>query len=131
MTTSPPTVHVTVLHNTTRDDLFRAYRPLTSVMEPVFELDVPLDQWGPDIERIARMVFTLGNVDPEMVADAPGSDALLDAIAAYRARRVRSISVGDVIVIGEVVLAVDRIGFTVQTAPVKLLGSEPGPNYNR
>lgn len=56
-------------------------------------------------EQIAEDAFAAFNADPEMLCGDQ-----LDLAARYRSRRLRSVSCGDVVVVGEAALAVGRPG---------------------
>lgn len=77
-------------------------------MSRVLEAEVPD---GLDPRETAQLLYDAGNLDAGELAEKNGID--LPAVArAYAERELRALSVGDVIVIGEVPLAVAGMGFT-------------------
>ena len=123
-----------MFHNVARDSgghpaNYRGYQPGHPLVR-VFEADVdpaevavkpmrsaPCDPSAPrrpiTPEQIAAGLFDAFNDDAENLPPA-----LAALAAAYRARRLRSLSVGDVVVIGEVPLLVAPRGFAIVTGQV-------------
>jgi len=105
---------VLVLHNVSPDMFFR-YDPETSRLFHAQEFQVVAD----NIEKAADLVWTLTNVDNADHLRSMRSDLSLYAaqVDEYRARRNRSLSVGDVMVFTELpsraagALWVDNVGF--------------------
>jgi hypothetical protein len=104
-------MRVTVYHNVARDEAgrhlhFDGYQPGHPLV-PVFTYDALLLDGGlPELLRIAEAAFEAFNADPEMLQ---GNQREL--AARYRDRRLRSMSVGDVLLLGGTVLACDPAGF--------------------
>jgi hypothetical protein len=118
---------VKVLHNVSRDAWFglnaRPDAPGATVGAPVYEprahelvavfetpLDAELLRKG-GLSAVAEWLFMALNVgdDPELCDPASGA---AEVARAYRARRLRSLSVGDVLLFGDgVALACERMGF--------------------
>ena len=98
---------VTIFHNVARDeaghpanfDGYTAGAPLVRV----FEYDHPRAE---PVEQIAEHAFYLFNVDPCHMQPDDYEIALR-----YRARQLRSLSAGDVILADDAALAIDPIGF--------------------
>jgi hypothetical protein len=101
------TIPVAVYHNTAQDPEGRSvgffgYQP-EHTLTHVADMEVPVA--GP--EQVAERVYHLLNVGDDPEFGTPDPQAV-----AYRARRNRSLSVGDVVVLaGDVALAVDSFGF--------------------
>jgi hypothetical protein len=104
-------VHVTVYHNVARgpDDRrinFDGYQPGQPLV-PVFAYDVELLDGGmPELLLIAERAFEAFNADPDLL---PARTR--DLATRYRARSLRSLSVGDVLRLGDTALACDPVGF--------------------
>jgi hypothetical protein len=100
--------HVTVDHNVAADDAgrhlgFDGYQEGQPVV-PVFAYDAHLHDDGmPELLRIAEAAFEAFNADLDMLAGIQRELA-----TRYRDRRLRSLSVGDIVCVGEVALAVGR-----------------------
>lgn len=111
-------MHVTVYHNVTRDETghhlgFDGYQPGQPLV-PVFAYDVELLDGGmPELLLVAEAAFEAFNADPDMLV---GSQR--DLATRYRDRRLRSLSVGDVLRLGDTALACDPVGF--RQAPAEL-----------
>jgi hypothetical protein len=115
---------VKVLHNLSRDAWFglngrpgrtagdTVYEPRTHELVAVFDAPLDLERFRKGgLLAVAEHLFMTFNVgdDPEF-CDAASPSAEL--ARAYRARRLRSLSVGDVLVFGDgVALACERMGF--------------------
>jgi hypothetical protein len=96
---------ITIFHKTDRDNIFDPYEPghaVEKVFEFEAELPTDLDPDGARVE-VAERAFAAfnGQPDPEW----------FEHTQAYYAQENRSLSVGDLVVVGDVVLAVDRFGF--------------------
>jgi hypothetical protein len=96
-----------IFHNVARDDEgrpvnFDGYRPGAPLVR-VFEYDHPHPGQP---ERIAEAAFFLFNVDPGFMQPAE-----YEIGQRYRARQLRSLSVGDIVMVGQVALAVEPVGF--------------------
>lgn len=104
-------MRVTVYHNIARDKAghhlgFDGYKPGQALV-PVFAYDTDLLDGGlTELLRIAEAAFEAFNADPEMLTGAQRE--LADR---YRCRRLRSLSVGDVLRAGDTALACDPVGF--------------------
>ncbi len=104
-------MRVTVYHNIARDDAghhrgFDGYQPGHRLVA-VFTCDAGLLDGGPpELLRIAEAAFCAFNADPEMLAGVQRELA-----TRYRRRALRSLSVGDVLRVGDTVLACDPVGF--------------------
>jgi hypothetical protein len=98
-------MRVRVYHNIDPDHFF-GYQPGHAVV-PVFTADIPTEEWNPD--RVLEQVFHLLNVgdDPEFGTPDPRA-------VAYRQRRNRSLSVGDVVWLDDIITwrACARVGWT-------------------
>jgi hypothetical protein len=99
---------VSMLHNTTEDSMGRktgfsfGYRPGDTLREVFrFHVSESADDW----REVAELAFEVGNIDPGMAADP--------RVHEYREARVRSVSVGDVIQVGDTFVAVGRVGWSV------------------
>ena len=100
---------VTIFHNVQPEHRFQGYQAGDAIVR-VFEAEVPD---GQDPHAVAEQMFEMGNA-PE---DYLSGDAL-DLAITYRGRRLRSLSVGDVVAVGETPLAVARCGYTLVSGPV-------------
>lgn len=104
-------MQVTVYHNVARgsDDRhinFDGYQPGQPLV-PVFAYDVELLDGGmEELLLIAEMAFEAFNADPDLLPDRTR-----DLATRYRARSLRSLSVGDVLRLGDTALACDPVGF--------------------
>jgi hypothetical protein len=106
---------VSLLHNVARDEHDRRINyfgyedghPLVVV----FEADIGLGD-GISASVLAEEIFAACNLDPDMLT---GPMAVL--ARAYRDRRLRSLSVGDLVVIGDrddrIAMRVDDVGFSL------------------
>lgn len=93
-------VQITVLHNV-GDDHFFGYAD-GSPLVPVFKGTHRTAQADP--QAIAEELFAAFN-------DGGHLPCAEELAAAYYARRLRSLSVGDVVLVGEAAMAADRFGF--------------------
>jgi hypothetical protein len=104
---------VSIWHNVTRAAARRptgydGYRAGDEMVR-VFACDIPAD--GRDLARTAEDAYAIGNA-------APGLTGPAAALAArYAQRRLRSVSVGDVVVIGDAALTVARAGWLPLPGP--------------
>jgi hypothetical protein len=104
-------MHVTVYHNIARgpDERhinFDGYQPGQPLV-PVFAYDVELLDGGiPELLLIAETAFEAFNADPGLLPTRTR-----DLATRYRARSLRSLSVGDVLRLGDTALACDPVGF--------------------
>ncbi len=101
------TVTVSVWHNVTRDSAghptgYFGFTP-GDLMVKVFTYDTRIR--GRHLEGIAEDAFAALNDFPR---DSEGQNRARQ----YRARRLRSVSRGDVITVGEAALIVERVGFS-------------------
>jgi hypothetical protein len=102
---------VTIFHNTARDEHghaigFDGYQPGQPLV-PVFAYDVEfLDGGVPELLLIAEQAFEMFNVDLDMLTGRKRELA-----TQYRHKMLRSLSVGDVLMIGNTALACDAVGF--------------------
>ena len=106
--TADATVTVSVWHNVTRDSAGRptGYFGFTAGDQMVKVFTYYTQARGRHPEDIAEDAFAAFNDHP---ADAEGQ-----ALACqYRARRLRSVSRGDMITVGEAALIVERAGFSL------------------
>jgi hypothetical protein len=124
-------MRVTVYHNVARDsggrrvnfDGYQQGHPLV----PVFTYDIDLLGGGlAERRRIAEAAFEAFNADPEMLQGKQRQLA-----ASYRERRLRSLSVGDVVRVGGIALACAPVGFReiggdLNEARVSEPGTHPG-----
>jgi hypothetical protein len=106
---------------------FLGYQPGHALV-PVFQTEVPD---GRDAEGVAQRMYDAFNADPEFLG--PEDRALA---ADYRARRLRSLSVGDVVDIGGALLAVASCGFLpvageIRRAWLSCHGTVPLPHCSR
>jgi hypothetical protein len=102
-------------------DGYQPGQPLVRVYRTTYAPDVGMD---PDLRQdpavFASAMFTACNVGPGMVTGE------LERIRGeYRARRLRSVSVGDVIAIGETPLACASVGWQAITGAVNILAEWP------
>jgi hypothetical protein len=104
-------VQVIVYHNVARDqndrhinfDGYQHGQPLV----PVFTYDVALLDGGlPELRLVAEKAFEAFNLPPELLGGRQRELA-----TGYRARSLRSMSVGDVLRLGGTALACDPAGF--------------------
>lgn len=129
-------MRVCVCHKIARDDLDRrinwfGYEPGHPLVR-VFEADIGFGD-DLDVEEVAEEIWIIGNAEPETLTDARAALA-----RAYRARRLRSLSVGDVVVIGDGVdrtaLRMEQSGFSrVEVDALTIVttrdhGTEPWPD---
>ncbi|WP_329242855.1 hypothetical protein OG417_44865 [Actinoallomurus sp. NBC_01490] len=130
-------MRVSVYHNIARDEQGRMIswfgyqpgHPLVHVID--FEVGVvPTD--GPGIGTLTEEVWIIGNANPQTLTGAHATLA-----RAYRARRLRSLLVGDVVVIGDgddrVALSLDKAGLSrvdhqaLRIVTTRQHGTEPWP----
>jgi hypothetical protein len=110
----PTQITVTIWHNVAFDGqglhtaMLDGYQP-GDPMVRVFAYQA--DPAGRPPEEIADEAFDTFNDHPR---DAAGADLA----CAYYGRRLRSLSVGDIVAVGEVNLAVERAGWTPVTGPL-------------
>jgi hypothetical protein len=104
-------VHVIVYHNVARGPdsrriNFDGYKPGQPLV-PVFRYDAdPADSGLPGLQVIAEQAFEAFNLPAELLNPRQGELA-----ARYRGRSLRSLSVGDVLRLGDTALACDPAGF--------------------
>jgi hypothetical protein len=115
-------VKVTVWHKTDEQTWFRPYEPGHPI-EPVFEFELRLDELERD-ERLeahptapAEMPLLVIAEDAFAAFNGHPPDGWEDRSKDYYAQRLRSLSVGDLVVFGEVALAVERFGFRAVPVP--------------
>ncbi len=120
-------MRVIVYHNVARDDAghhagFDGYQPGHPLV-PVFTYDTELLDGGlPELLRVAEAAFEAFNADPEMLAGRQRELA-----ASYRDRRLRSLSIGDIVQTGATALACDPVGFREVEGDLNVVRSdEPG-----
>jgi len=106
------TITVSIWHNVTRDSEGRptgyfGFNPGDSMVR-VFTYQAPAD--GRPAEAVAEEAFEAFNADPELLTGRQ-----LELAIRYRNRALRSLSRGDLVVVGEVALACERAGW----APVR------------
>jgi hypothetical protein len=116
-------ITVTIWHNVARDGSGRptgmldGYQPGDAVAR-VFTYQAEPD--GRDPEQIAEEAFAICN-------GHPSSPRGQDLSRRYYARELRSLSVGDVVAVGEAGLAAGRIGWTLIRGGLnEVRASEPG-----
>ena len=100
---------VSIFHNVDRDH-FSGYRPGHALVR-VFEAEVP-DGMAP--HQAAEKMFEIGNAPEEYL-----SGEALELAQDYRARELRSVSVGDVVAAGEVPLACASCGWEIVAGPIR------------
>lgn len=103
-------VSITVFHNVTEDSLGRASGFDGFEADQTFREVIQFDQpfVGRD-ETLEGVYFLCNHIPHEAFNEIePGSQQVIDA---YRSKQVRSLSVGDVIVMGESAYAVAKSGF--------------------
>ena len=104
-------MHVTVYHNVARDEAghhlgFDGYQPGQPLV-PVFTYNAELLDGGlPELMLVAEKAFEAFNLSPDLL-----SGRQRELAASYRARLLRSLSVGDVLRLGDMALACDPVGF--------------------
>jgi hypothetical protein len=104
-------VQVIVYHNVARGPdgrciNFDGYKPGQPLV-PVFSYDAdPAGSGLPGLQVIAEQAFEAFNLPAELLSPRQGELA-----ARYRARSLRSLSVGDVLRLGDTALACDPAGF--------------------
>jgi hypothetical protein len=106
-------MRVSVYHNVARDEQgrminFDGYEPGHPLVL-VFEAEIDLGTEDP-LSVLVGEVWTACNLDPDQLTGRMATLA-----HAYRARRLRSLSVGDVLMVGDddrTVMRVDPVGFT-------------------
>jgi hypothetical protein len=107
-------MRATIYHKTDRGNIFEPYE-VGDDIEQVFEFDLDdgeLDNLSPRgaIGKAAEACYAAFNGHPI-------NDRWAERADAYYAEQIRSLSVGDVVVIGEVAYAVERFGFAQVTIP--------------
>jgi hypothetical protein len=104
-------MHVTVYHNVARDEAghhlgFDGYQPGQPLV-PVFTYNAELlDGALPELRLVAEKAFEAFNLPPDLL-----NGRQRELAARYRARSLRSVSVGDVLRLGDMALACDPVGF--------------------
>lgn len=116
---SQPPTRIRVFHNTNRAAMLDGYGPDDRTVE-VFAYDEPAVTAGTTDEESAAGVYELTNVGDDPSFGTPDHRAL-----EYRARRNRSLSVGDVIAINGRFYACASSGWTPISRP--LLDTSPRP----
>lgn len=132
-------MRVSVYHNVARDEAgrminFGGYESGHPIVH-VFDADIDV---GDEVvaSALAEMVWTAGNLDPDQLTGRMATLA-----RAYRDRRLRSLSVGDVVALGEgddgenrMAMCVDAVGFSfVRTDRLNIVttcehGTQPWPS---
>ena len=104
----PTGITVTIWHNVASDDQGRHTPMLDGYQpgDPVVRVFAYQTDPGRPAEEIAEEAFAIFNDHP---ADAAGAELA----CAYYGRRLRSLSVGDLVAVGEAGLAVGRVGWTL------------------
>jgi hypothetical protein len=97
---------ITIWHNVARDVHGRhtGFAGFTPGDEMVKVFSYETESSGRTAEQIAEHAFTLTN-------DAPDGQEAIELARQYRARQLRSVSVGDLVVVGEIPLTVERAGW--------------------
>jgi hypothetical protein len=122
------TVKVSVFHNVETVMIggelhhvgFDGYQPGHALVR-VFEAEVPAGLAG-DPQRVADLMFEIGNAPLEYL-----SGRELEMAERYRFRGLRSLSVGDLVAVGEIAFACGRRGWDLVTGTVNVTGTgEPG-----
>jgi hypothetical protein len=118
-------MNVTVWHKTDETTMFQPYEAGHRV-GPVFAFELDRAEWlrltDPRVDHrqapfeFAENAFAAFNGEP--------SEGWEDRSEAYYAQRLRSLSVGDLVVFGEVALAVERFGFRAVSVP-----ADPSPEH--
>jgi hypothetical protein len=102
---------ISIWHNVARDAQGRHTGFLdgfTPGDEMVKVFTYEMESAGRSVEEIAEQAFAMFN-------DAPSGSEAAELARQYRARQLRSLSVGDIVTVGEAPLTVERFGF----APLK------------
>jgi len=109
------------LHTDAGDLFRRGYRPGERIKR-VYDYDVDAGEKGVSLDsvrEIAEQAFRIFN-------DAPASDWERDHARRYRAAGHRSLSVGDVVIVGEIALSCEPVGWVPVTVPsIDPTGEEP------
>jgi hypothetical protein len=111
-------MNVTVWHKTDETTMFQPYEPGHRV-EPVFTFELDRNEWLHLTSAQARNAAAALDLAENAFAAFNGepSEGWEDRSEAYYAQRFRSLSVGDLVVFGEVALAVERFGFRAVSVP--------------
>ncbi|MDQ2816514.1 MAG: hypothetical protein M3Z75_32935, partial [Actinomycetota bacterium] len=109
----PAGITVTVWHNVAFDDQGRHTAMLDGYQpgDPVVRVFAYQASPGRPAEEIAEEAFAIFN-------DHPGDAAGAELACAYYGRRLRSLSVGDLVGVGDIVLAVSPAGWDPVTGPL-------------
>lgn len=120
------TFSVLVLHNVGRDMFFR-FHPKTSTLHHAHEFQVRADS----PEAAANLIWTLANVGDaeELQMTAPYLSLYANQVTEYRARRNRSLSVSDVLIIKELGSGEPRLAKILVLAGVGHHMLEAVPDY--
>jgi len=124
------TTTVTIYHNISRDAFFglntvltddgKATQPGTHPLVKVYAYEI--DMWKAGGFEALWKALNVGD-DPEFNGDMPLADVLL--AQAYRERKLRSLSVGDVVRVGNRWFTVASAGWTeVKAAELQILDTE-------
>jgi hypothetical protein len=122
MNENATTIQVRVLHNTTRDGLGRlvgyvdGYQP-DHTLEEVYTYPAPVDSDPMKVAEVAFFLFNVGD-DPDFTNGEPHPTAI-----DYRTHQLRSVSVGDVIVVGTEALACGAYGWERIELPAEAVKS--------
>ena len=90
---------------------FRGYKPAHPLVR-VFEAEIP-DDYADDPKLFAEAMFEIGNAPLDYLTGWK-----LDLAAEYRCRQLRSVSVGDIVAVGETPLVCAGTGWELLTDPV-------------
>lgn len=103
------TMTVRVMHNI-HEDPTRSHIPTMDGYRTTDELTTVAVWHFPNADALGLLerVFTLGNMDPELITN---DERGRDLATAYRARRNRSLSVGDVVTVDGTPYACQRFGW--------------------
>jgi hypothetical protein len=104
------TVNVKVFHKTDRENIFQEYEPGHRLLH-VFEFGTPLLDTH-NVMRLLDEIFAATNDHPY-----PGWEHI--SVRYHQDCRLRSLSVGDVVVIGESAYCCDRIGWSSTVIPTQ------------
>jgi hypothetical protein len=111
-------MNVTVWHKTDQTTMFQPYEAGHRV-GPVFHFELDQDEWLHLTGAQARNAAAALDLAEDAFAAFNGepSEGWEDRSEAYYAAGNRSLSVGDLVVFGEVALAVDPVGFRAVSVP--------------
>jgi len=90
-------------------------------VQAVFAFDAPQEVAAAGAEAACEFAFAVCNSYPQEAFGVAREH--LELVAAYRKRRNRSLSVGDVVVVGEVAYCCDRFGWQRLERPPVLEGA--------